>query len=203
MTVLASKFIVNHKFYTMSELLEMGMEIAKESMDGAMERLGSELTKIRTGKASPNMLSGIKVEYYGMPTPLGQVANVSAMDGKTLSIHPFEKSMIAAIEQSIFAANLGLTPQNNGESIMINIPALTEERRRDLAKQSKAIGEEAKISVRNARQKIMDTIKKEVKDGYPEDAGKDQEGLVQKMVNSYNEKINQLIEAKEKDIMTV
>ena len=187
----------------MSELLEMGMEIAKESMDGAMERLASELTKIRTGKASPNMLSGLKVEYYGVPTLLNQVANVTASDGKTLSIQPFEKSMIPAIEQCIFAANLGLTPQNNGESIMINIPALTEERRKDLAKQSKAVGEEAKVSIRNARQKIMETIKKEVKDGYPEDSGKDQENNVQKMVNSYNEKVNKLIEAKEKDIMTV
>ena len=144
-------------------------------MDGAMERLASELTKIRTGKASPNMLSGLKVEYYGVPTLLNQVANVTASDGKTLSIQPFEKSMIPAIEQCIFAANLGLTPQNNGESIMINIPALTEERRKDLAKQSKAVGEEAKVSIRNARQKIMETIKKEVKDGYPEDSGKDQE----------------------------
>ena len=187
----------------MSELLEMGMEIAKESMDGAMERLASELTKIRTGKASPNMLSGLKVEYYGMPTPLHQVANVTASDGKTLSIQPFEKSMIAAIEQCIFAANLGLTPQNNGESIMINIPALTEERRIALAKQAKAVGEEAKVSIRNARQKIMETIKKEVKDGYPEDSGKDQEGNVQKMVNAYNEKVAKLVEAKEKDIMTV
>ena len=187
----------------MSELLEMGMEIAKESMDKAMERLAAELTKIRTGKASPNMLSSLMVEYYGIPTPLNQVANVTASDGKTLSIQPFEKSMIAPIEQCIFAANLGLTPQNNGESIMINIPALTEERRIALAKQCKAVGEDAKISVRNARQKIMDTIKKEVKDGYSEDAGKDQESNVQKMVNAYTDKVNKLVEAKEKDIMTV
>ena len=187
----------------MSELLEMEMEIANESMEKAMERLAAELTKIRTGKASPNMLSSLKVEYYGVPTLLNQVANVTASDGKTLSIQPFEKSMIAAIEQCIFAANLGLTPQNNGESIMINIPALTEERRKALAKQARGFGEEAKISVRNARQKIMDTIKKEVKDGYSEDAGKDQENNVQKMVNNFSERINKLVETKEKDIMTV
>ena len=187
----------------MSELLEMEMEIANESMENAMERLAAELTKIRTGKATPSMLSSIKVEYYGSPTLLNQVSNVTASDGKTLSIQPFEKSMIAVIEQAIFAANLGLTPQNNGESIMINIPALTEERRRALAKQARAFGEEAKISVRNARQKIINTIKKEVKDGYSEDAGKTQEANVQNMVNNYSERINKLVEVKEKDIMTV
>jgi len=155
----------------MSELIEMGLEIAQEQMEGAMENLAKELTKIRTGKASPSMLSGIRVDYYGSPTPLTQVANVGATDGKTLTIDPWEKSMIGPVEQAIFAANLGLTPQNNGEMIIINIPPLTEERRRQFVKQAKAFGEEAKISIRNSRQKIMETVKKEVKDGYPEDAG--------------------------------
>jgi len=187
----------------MSELIEMGLEIAKEQMDGAMDHLAKELTKIRTGKANPSMVSSIKVDYYGSPTPLTQVANVGATDGKTLTIDPWEKSMIAPIEQAIFAANLGLTPQNNGEMIIINIPPLTEERRKEFVKQAKALGEEAKISVRNSRQKIMETVKKEVKDGYPEDAGKREEDNIQKMVNGYGEKINKLVETKEKDIMTV
>lgn len=187
----------------MSELIEMGLEIAKEQMDGALENLAKELTKIRTGKASPSMVSSIKVDYYGSPTPLSQVANIGATDGKTLTIDPWEKSMIAPVEQAIFAANLGLTPQNNGEMIIINIPPLTEERRREFVKQAKALGEDAKISVRNSRQKIMDTVKKEVKNGYPEDAGKRDESNIQNMVNNYGEKINKLVESKEKDIMTV
>lgn len=187
----------------MSDSIEMGLEIAQESMDQAVEHLASELSKIRTGKASPSMLKGIKVDYYGAPTPLSQVANVGASDGKTLTIQPWEKSIIGAIEKAIFEANLGLTPQNNGEMIIINIPPLTEERRKEFAKQAKALGEDAKVSVRNSRQKILEVIKKEVKDGYPEDAGKRDEENVQKMVNGYGDKINALVAAKEKDIMTV
>ena len=187
----------------MSEMIEMGVEIAKEQMDNAIEHLNKELSKIRTGKASPSMLSGLKVDYYGAPSPLGQVANIGASDGKTLTIQPWEKSLIPAIEQAIFAANLGLTPQNNGEMIIINIPPLTEERRKEFVKQAKALGEDGKITIRGARQKIMETIKKEVKDGYPEDEGKKQEDMIQKMDNSYGDKIKQMVEAKEKDIMTV
>lgn len=187
----------------MSEMIEMGVEIAKEQMDNAIEHLAKELTKIRTGKASPTVLSDIKVDYYGAPSPLGQVANIGATDGKTLTIQPWEKSLIPAIEQAIFAANLGLTPQNNGEMIIINIPPLTEERRKEFVKQAKALGEDGKITIRGARQKIMETIKKEVKDGYSEDEGKKQEDMVQNMVNAYGDKIGKLVEAKEKDIMTV
>ena len=193
----------NQKITKMSELIEMGLEIAKEQMDGAVENLNKSLSKIRTGKASPSMLGGLKVDYYGAPTPLTQVANIGATDGKTLTIQPWEKSMIGAIEQSIFAANLGLTPQNNGEMIIINIPPLTEERRKQFVKQAKALGEDAKISIRNSRHKILETVKQEVKDGYPEDAGKRTEDDVQSMVNSYGDKIKALVESKEKDIMTV
>ena len=129
-----------------SEEVDMAIEMAKEDMDHAIEHLNKELIKIRTGKASPSMLSGILVEYYGHPTLINQVANVGATDSRTLSIQPWEKSMLGPIEQAIFAANLGLTPMNDGEFIRINIPPLTEERRRDLVKQSKHLGEESKIS---------------------------------------------------------
>ena len=179
------------------------IEKGKMYMDEAIEHLERELIKIRAGKASASMLSGIMVDYYGSPTPLNQVANVSTPDSKTLSIAPWEKTMIGPIEKSIFEANLGLTPQNNGESIMITVPALTEERRKQLVKMAKSLGEDTKVSMRNARHKMMDFIKKAVKDGYPEDAGKRQEDTVEQEVKKYGEKVNKLIEKKEVDIMTV
>ena len=187
----------------MDDDIEKGMEDFKKEMHKAVDHLASELRKIRTGKASPSMVSSIMVDYYGSKTPMNQVANIGATDGKTLTIDPWEKSMIPVVEKAIFEANLGLTPQNNGEMIIINIPPLTEERRKQFVKQAKALGEDAKVSVRNTRKKILDIIKKEVKDGYPEDAGKRKEEEVQKAVNACGEKINKLVEAKEKDIMTV
>ena len=187
----------------MAEDMQQHMAQGKEIMDKALEHLHKELNNIRTGKASPAMLSSIKVEYYGNPTPLSQVSNVSASDAKTLTIQPWEKSLLPVIEQAIFAANLGLTPMNDGELIRINIPALTEERRKDLVKQSKHLGEEAKVSLRNARHKILDVVKKEVKNGYPEDAGKRMETEIDKMVHEYNDEVDKFIAAKEKDIMTV
>ena len=185
------------------EELNQTIEKSKGLMDEALEHLGRELTKIRAGKASPAMLNGIMVDYYGNPTPLNQVANVSTPDSKMLSIQPWEKAMIGPVEQAIFAANLGLTPQNNGEMIIINIPPLTEERRLNMVKQSKALGEDAKVSLRSVRQKTMEAIKKAVKDGLSEDMGKTKEGEVEKSVKSYVEKIGALISAKEKDIMTI
>jgi len=149
----------------MSELIDEGMMELSMEMESTVDHLAKELSKIRTGKASPNMVSSLKVDYYGSPTPLNQVANIGATDGKTLTIDPWEKSMIPAVEQAIFAANLGLTPQNNGEMIIINIPPLTEERRKEFVKQAKALGENAKVSVRNSRKKILDVVKQEVKDG--------------------------------------
>ncbi len=172
-------------------------------MDGAIEHLAEELSKIRTGKASTAMLKGIMVDYYGSPTPLNQVANVSTADSKTLTIQPWEKSMLAPIEQAIFASNMGLTPQNDGEIIRISIPPLTEERRRDLVKQAKSNGEDAKVSIRQARHKIMDFIKKAVKDGFPEDAGKRKEDEVEKMVKKYGEDVDRIVSGKEKDILTI
>lgn len=187
----------------MSEMIDSVMSSANNKMNGSVDHLKSELTKIRTGKASAAMLDGIKVDYYGNPTPIAQVANMSTPDSKTIAIQPWEKSMLSNIEQAIFAANLGLTPMNDGEFVRIIIPPLTEDRRKDLVKMSKALGEEAKVSIRNERQKVMNAIKTEVKNGYPEDQGKKLEAQVQGIVKSFGEKINELIEAKEKDIMKV
>ena len=164
-------------------------------------RKGSE--SIRAGKASPSMLNGIMVNYYGTPTQLSQVASISTPDGRTLSIQPWEKKILGDIEKAIFEANLGLTPMNDGEFVRITIPALTEDRRKQLVKQTKSLAEDAKVSVRNTRHKMMDFIKKEVKEGYPEDAGKKKEDEVQNVVNNAGKKIDEIIVAKEKDIMTV
>ena len=187
----------------MSQDIDSFLRHEGDAMDKAIDHLQKELIKIRTGKASPAMLGGILVEYYGNPTPLNQVANVSASDARTLNIQPWEKSMLAPIERAIFEANLGVTPMNDGEIIRISIPPLTEERRLDLVKQAKHLGEEAKVSLRNTRHKMIHFIKDEVKDGYPEDIGKRKEANVDKLVHEYYEKIDQMIEAKEQDIMTV
>jgi len=187
----------------MSETIESTISQGKQSIDKAISHLADELGKIRAGKASPSMLSSIKVDYYGTPTALSQVANVSTADSRTLSIQPWEKNMLGPIEQAIFAANLGLTPMNDGEFVRINIPALTQERRKELVKQTKSLGENAKVSLRTARQKMMDFVKKEVKDGYPEDAGKKQEGVIDGMIKSGATKVEELLSVKEKEIMTV
>ena len=177
--------------------------IAEESMEKAIEHLIHELAQIRTGKASPSILGGIMVSYYGTPTPLNQVANVATADARTITIQPWEKKMLGPIEKAIFESNLGLTPMNDGELIRISIPPLTEERRKDFVKKAKSLGEDAKISVRNARRDAMEYIKKSVKDGFPEDAGKKLESDVQDITNTFNEKVDKLILAKEKDIMTI
>ncbi len=179
------------------------VEMAKELMNDSLEHLKQELAKIRTGKANPSMLGGIMVPYYGSPTPLNQVANVGSADARTLTIQPWEKNMLAPIEKAIFEANLGLTPQNDGEIIRIPIPPLTEDRRKDLAKRAKALGEDAKVSIRNARREAMDGIKAAIKDGFPEDAGKRKETEIQELTNQFSHKADELIEAKEKDIMTI
>ena len=187
----------------MNEDIQLILEEAKESMTNALSHLDAELQKIRAGKVSPMMLNKVVVEYYGALTPIGQVANVNAIDGKTLSVQPFEKSLLEEICKGISHANLGLNPQNNGESILINIPALTEERRINLSKQAKAAGEEAKVVTRNARKDANDEVKKLKNDGLSEDQAKDAENEVQKIIDTYTNKIDALIAAKEKDIMTV
>lgn len=186
-----------------TEVIHQVMKSTKEAMQAAVDHLQFELTKVRTGKASPNLLTDIAVTYYGAITPVSQVASVSTADARTIIIQPWEKNMLSLIEKAIFEANIGITPMNDGEVIRLSIPPLTEERRRDLVKQAKQLGEEAKISLRNSRHKALDAIKKSVKDGFPEDAGKRKEAEVQDMLNDYSKKIDHLIEAKEKDLMHV
>ncbi len=187
----------------MSDEINASISKGSQAMDASIEHLQKELSKIRAGKASPQMIAGIKVDYYGTPTEISQVATITAPDGRTLAMQPWEKNMLGPIEQAIFKANLGLTPMNDGETVRIIVPPLTEDRRKALVKMSKAAGEDAKVGIRQVRQKLMDTIKKEVKDGFPEDMGKRKEDEVQKMVNSYNSKIEKMVEAKDKDIMTI
>lgn len=183
--------------------LKEQLSAAEEQMNDSIAHLERELTKIRTGKASPDILSGIFVPYYGSNTPLGQVANISTADARTLVIQPWEKSMLAPIEKAIFEANLGLTPQNDGEIVRISIPPLTQERRKELVKRAKALGEETKVSVRNVRREAMDAIKKAIKDGFPEDAGKREEDTIQKLTDGFVVKIDKVISTKEGDIMTI
>ena len=187
----------------MSEMIELALDSAKEDMQKALERLEIELRKIRAGKAHPNMLESVKVEYYGAPTPLNQVANVSTTDPRTLTVQAYEKTMLDPISMAIINANLGLNPMNNGEVLIISVPALTEERRRELAKQAKAAGENAKVSIRNARKDANDTIKATKDDGASEDAIKAGEANVQTLTNDYSKQVDDRISAKEADIMTV
>ncbi len=187
----------------MSELIDMAFGDGRNAMQSSVDHLKSELTKVRTGKASASLVKDIMVDYYGTPTPLAQVANLSTPDSKTISIQPWEKSMLSVIEQGIFAANLGITPMNDGEFIRISMPPMTEERRKEMVKRAKALGEDAKVSLRNDRQKIMQVIKSEVKDGFPEDAGKKRESEVEGITKGFVAQIDKLIEAKEQDIMKV
>lgn len=187
----------------MNEEVQFELDSAKEAMQKSMVRLDSELIKIRTGKANPSMLMSVKVDYYGSLTPLSQVANVSTPDAKTLSVQPWEKSMLEPISKAIMDSNLGLNPQNNGEVIMISIPALTEERRKNLCKQAKAVGEDAKVAIRSARKAANDGIKGLKDDGLPEDIVKKAETEVQDLTNSYTTKVDSILTDKEADIMTV
>ena len=179
------------------------LDIAEESMDGAIDHLQHELLRIRTGKASGDLVSNILVPYYGTPTPISQIANISTADARTILIQPWERNMLSPIEKGIFEAALGITPQNDGQVIRLTIPPLTEERRREMAKKARHCGEESKVGVRAARQKAMDEIKKGVKNGLSEDIGKKKEEEIQALTKRYNEKIEKTVEAKEKDIMTV
>lgn len=187
----------------MSELVKMQLEEAKELMNKAVDHVENELTKIRAGKATPQMLDGIHVDYYGSSTPLSQVANVNTPDARTIVVQPWEKNMIPVIEKAIIDANLGINPQNDGIVIRLSIPALTEERRKDLVKKVKAEGEAGKVAVRNIRKDTNERIKKLQKEGVSEDEVKVGEAEVQKLTDSYILKIDKHIEVKEKDIMTV
>ena len=187
----------------MEEELEMVYDMTKDSMQKCIDHLNRELLKIRAGKASPAMLEGVMVEYYGSNTKLNQVANVNTPDARTISVQPWEKGLLEPIEKAIINSNLGFTPHNNGEIIIINVPILTEERRRDLVKQAKSEGENAKVSIRNVRKDSNDEIKKMKNDGLSEDMVKDAEEEIQSMTNGFNSKVDSLIADKEKDIMTV
>lgn len=187
----------------MSTDLDGQLKHGYENMDKTILHFEDELSKVRAGKASPAMVSSIMVQYYGSPTPLPQVATVTSSDARTISIQPWEKNMLGPIEKAIFEANLGITPMNNGEVVMLTIPPLTEERRLALVKQCKHLAEEAKVGLRTTRQKLMDIIKKEVKDGFPEDLGKKKEAEVQHSIDGHTVQITKLLEAKEKDIMKV
>ncbi|MEN8116945.1 MAG: ribosome recycling factor [Bacteroidota bacterium] len=187
----------------MQEEVEFVIEHCKEKMGASIEHLDKELSHIRAGKASPTMLDGVLVEYYGSMTPLNQVSNVSTPDARTIAIQPWEKALIPDIEKAIMGANLGFNPDNNGEIVRINIPVLTEERRRDLMKQVNQEGENAKVSIRASRKEANDSLKKLQKDGLSEDLEKDAEGEVQKMTDDFGNKVDDLVKAKEKDIMTI
>jgi ribosome recycling factor len=172
-------------------------------MEKAISHLEAELTKVRAGKATPGMLDGIFVDYYGTNTALNQVANVSTSDARTIVVQPWEKSMIHPIEKAITAANLGLNPQNDGVVVRITVPTLTEDRRKDLVKKTKAEGEHARVTIRNIRRDIMELFKGLIKNGLPEDLGKDAEAKVQGITNNYIAKVDKHLELKEKEIMTV
>lgn len=186
-----------------SEEIQLILDMAEEQMDKAISHLQHELVKIRTGKASGDLVSGLKVMYYGAPTPLSQVANISTADARTIVIQPWEKNMLGAIEKSIFEAALGITPQNDGQIIRLSIPPLTEERRREMVKKAKAEGENAKVGVRSARRDAMEEIKKGVKNGLAEDIGKKKEDEIQSLTNRYIEQIEKILEVKEREILTV
>lgn len=183
------------------EEIEIYLDTAKEMMESAVQHTLDEFAKIRAGKALPSMLDGIELEYYGSMTPLNQVAGVTTPDARTLSVKPWEKTMLQEIERAIINSNLGFNPQNDGEQIRINIPPLTEERRIQLMKQVRAEAEKGKISIRNARKDTNDSLKK--LDGASEDLVKSAEDDVQKLTDTYAHKIDSLVESKEKDIMTI
>ncbi len=187
----------------MNEDVEMLLDIAKEKMTNTIVHLEAELSSIRAGKADPTMLKGLSVDYYGSMTDISQVANINTPDPRTIAIQPWEKAMIQPIEKAIIAANLGFNPDNNGEIIRINIPILTAERRQGLVKQAKSEGENAKVSVRSARRDSNDELKKLKKDGLSEDLEKDAEAEVQQLTNDFIKKIDDLISAKEEDILKI
>ena len=176
---------------------------AEEKMLHSLHYLEEVLSRIRAGKANVHILDGIKVEYYGSPVPLSNVATISTPDAKTITILPWEKNMLKPIEKAIMNSDVGITPENNGEIIRLGIPPLTEERRKQLVKQSKAEAENAKVGVRNARRDANEGIKKAVKDGAPEDDGDETEESIQKLHDKYIKKVDEVFSAKEKEIMTV
>jgi ribosome recycling factor len=187
----------------MSEELAFILDETNQTMQKGIGHLEAELTKIRAGKANPQMLEGIVVEYYGSPTPIGQVANVTVVDARTIGIQPWEKNMLQPIEKAIMAANLGINPQSDGILIRLFLPPLTEERRRELVKRVNGEGEQSKVAIRNIRRESIEDIKKLQKEGLSEDVAKDAEKNVQDLTDKFIALIDRHLEAKEKEIMTV
>lgn len=185
------------------EEIELYLDTAKEMMEKAISQTQIGLAKIRAGKATPSMLDSIMVDYYGSATPLAQTATINSPDARTLLVKPWEKKLITEIEKAIINSDLGLNPQNDGENIIINIPQLTEERRISLVKQSKAVTEDGKIRLRNARKETNDELKKLLKDGVSEDAIKGAEDNVQKLTDTFTKKLDDLYAHKEGEIMTI
>ena len=176
---------------------------ATDRMKRTVDHLDEELANIRAGKASTNVLNSVFVDYYGSQTPVSGVASVTVPDARTILIQPWDKNMIRPIEKAIIDSNIGLTPSNNGETIRLTIPPLTEDRRKELVKQVKGVGENARISLRNARRDAVEAFKKAQKEGMPEDESKDGETRAQKLLEKYSKQIDSLMEVKEKEIMTV
>lgn len=187
----------------MTEEINFILDSTKESMEGSIAHLEKEFLNIRAGKANPAMLGGVFVDYYGSQTPLSQVANVNVPDARTITVQPWEKAMLHPIEKAIMIANLGFNPMNNGDTIIISVPPLTEDRRRDLAKQAKTEAEDAKIGVRNSRKDANTEIKKLEKEGTSEDICKTAEDDIQNLTNAYIKKIDELLSVKEAEIMKV
>ena len=187
----------------MSDELNLIKDQAAENMDKAINHLEAELVKVRAGKANPNLVDGIVVDYYGNPTPINQVGNISVADARTLTIQPWEKNMLQPIERAIIAANIGITPQNDGNLIRLFMPPLTEERRKELVKRAQNEGEHSKVSIRNIRRDAMEHIKKLQKNGLSEDVCKDAEKNVQELTDKYIVLVDKHLSAKEKEIMTV
>jgi ribosome recycling factor len=187
----------------MSEDLDFIVEEADDSMKRAVTHLEAELIKIRAGKANPQMLDGLSVDYYGSPTVINQVANVSVMDARTLTIQPWEKNMLQPIERAIIGANLGVTPQNDGNIIRLFMPPLTEERRKEFVKKSNIEGEHSKVAIRNIRRDAIEDIKKLQKEGLSEDVAKDAEKRVQEITDKFIILIERHLSIKEKEIMSV
>jgi len=185
------------------EEIQFFLDEAKEDMEKALKHIDNELTKIRAGKAMPNMVESVMVDYYGTPTAISQVASVNTPDARTLAIKPWEKAMVAVIDKAIRESNLGFNPQNDGEIVRINVPPLTEDRRKVLVKQAKSEGEEGKVRVRSIRKETNESLRKLLKDGASEDAIKTAEDKVQVLTDSYIQKVDQLIAKKENELLTV
>lgn len=187
----------------MQEEVQMVLDICRERMEHALAHLDKELVHIRAGKASPRMLDSVMVNYYGSMVPIAQVSNISTPDARTIVVQPWEKSMIHPIEKAIINSNLGFNPDNNGEIIRINVPAPTEQRRKEMVKAVNKEGETAKVSLRSARKDTNDSLKKMLKDGLSEDLEKDAEDLVQDMITSFGKKIDKMLDDKNVEILTI